>query len=227
MGRIFVMSDVHGNIDAFHKMLKLINLQKEDKLVILGDVIDRGQYGIELLQEIIHAENITMLPGNHEYMLWQTFVNKDAAEMENWIKHNHGGVTAKNLVNFLHKEEILNFISSLMETFGRTTTVNGQKFYLVHAFASTNLYNSIWCRYDNIPNQIIEDLKKQNCKMVIGHTPVFMQTKYDAIKSNGLYQILNKDNIILIDCGCSHRVPGANLACIELYSMDEYHVKTY
>ena len=65
----YVLSDIHGDQDAFDMILSMIDLQPDDHLYILGDVIDRGQYGIELLQRIRTMENCTLLLGNHEYMM--------------------------------------------------------------------------------------------------------------------------------------------------------------
>ena len=42
----YVMSDIHGNLDRFEKVLKQIDLQDDDKVYILGDVIDRNPYFI-------------------------------------------------------------------------------------------------------------------------------------------------------------------------------------
>ena len=44
------ITDKH--IEQFDTMLSLIDLQPEDHLYILGDVFDRGEHGIELLQQI-------------------------------------------------------------------------------------------------------------------------------------------------------------------------------
>lgn len=38
------MSDIHGQYDRFQNLLHQLNLQKEDKLYILGDVVDRGPH---------------------------------------------------------------------------------------------------------------------------------------------------------------------------------------
>ena len=62
----YVMSDIHGNKEAFDTVLSMINLQPEDHLYILGDVIDRGEHGIELLLRIRNMQNCTLLMGNHE-----------------------------------------------------------------------------------------------------------------------------------------------------------------
>ena len=65
----YVLSDIHGNKEAFDIILSMIDLQPDDHLYILGDVIDRGKYGIELLQQIRTMQNCTLLLGNHEYMM--------------------------------------------------------------------------------------------------------------------------------------------------------------
>lgn len=49
----YVMADIHGEIDRFHEMLEKINFSAADQLYIVGDVIDRGAEGVEILLEII------------------------------------------------------------------------------------------------------------------------------------------------------------------------------
>lgn len=46
---IYVLSDIHGNKENFDSILEKISLQPEDSLYILGDVVDRYPYGIQLL----------------------------------------------------------------------------------------------------------------------------------------------------------------------------------
>ena len=48
---IYCMSDIHGRIDLFEKMLEKINLKKGDMLYIIGDSIDRGG-GLKVLKKI-------------------------------------------------------------------------------------------------------------------------------------------------------------------------------
>ena len=66
---IYVLSDIHGRDDRFNSILKQIHLRSSDHLYILGDVIDRNDRGIRLLRRISRAKNMTMLLGNHEYMM--------------------------------------------------------------------------------------------------------------------------------------------------------------
>ena len=45
----YVMSDIHGEAARFYAMLEKIALGPEDRLIILGDVVDRGPDGVRLL----------------------------------------------------------------------------------------------------------------------------------------------------------------------------------
>ena len=65
---IYAMSDLHGCFNAYLEMLKKIDLKEEDTLYILGDVIDRGLYGIDILLDMMKRPNIKPLIGNHEDM---------------------------------------------------------------------------------------------------------------------------------------------------------------
>ena len=67
----YVMSDIHGNYENFESVMEQINLKPEDKLYVLGDVIDRHPYGLLILQKIIKMGNVQMVLGNHEYMMME------------------------------------------------------------------------------------------------------------------------------------------------------------
>ena len=62
----FVISDIHGDWNAYQSILSQINLRDEDQLYVLGDVIDRGSDGLRILRDIMKKPNMTMLSGNHE-----------------------------------------------------------------------------------------------------------------------------------------------------------------
>lgn len=77
----YVCSDIHGQFDAWLLALKKsgIQLKNGDELVILGDLIDRGQenlaclnFALELLER--YPAQVTYLMGNHEKMFLD-FVN--------------------------------------------------------------------------------------------------------------------------------------------------------
>ena len=61
----YVMSDLHGNFCAYQKMLEKIELTSEDKLYILGDILDRGPNPIKIILDLMNRPNVEILAGNH------------------------------------------------------------------------------------------------------------------------------------------------------------------
>ena len=61
----YIMSDLHGNYKAYKKMLEKIELQAEDKLYILGDILDRGPHPIKIILDLMKRQNVEILAGNH------------------------------------------------------------------------------------------------------------------------------------------------------------------
>ena len=91
----YVVSDVHGEDDRWKAMLEKIHFSAQDTLYILGDVVDRGPHGVEILQEIMRTPNMKMLLGNHEFMCLRYFA-PDATEkdIQHWNrkkKHPYAG----------------------------------------------------------------------------------------------------------------------------------------
>ena len=70
----YCVSDIHGEAARFTELLDKINFSDSDTLYVLGDVIDRGAHGVEILRRIKDTPNMQMLMGNHERMCLDTLV---------------------------------------------------------------------------------------------------------------------------------------------------------
>ena len=67
---IYVSSDWHGvELKKIIELLKKADFSDEDFLFVLGDIIDRGEHGVELIKKIMFEPNIKLIRGNHEQML--------------------------------------------------------------------------------------------------------------------------------------------------------------
>ena len=67
---IYVTSDLHGcNPKLFQQLLDSAGFGEEDFLFVLGDVIDRGEYGAELLLWLTEQPNVQLILGNHEALM--------------------------------------------------------------------------------------------------------------------------------------------------------------
>jgi len=66
--KLAVISDIHGNLEAFQEVLRDIEAQETDRTISLGDFIDYGPNSNEVTFELIH-NFIPSILGNHEYAL--------------------------------------------------------------------------------------------------------------------------------------------------------------
>lgn len=66
----YVTSDLHGMPpQTLLKLLEKVNFSDGDWLYVLGDVIDRGEHGLRLLNLLMRMSNAQLILGNHEDML--------------------------------------------------------------------------------------------------------------------------------------------------------------
>ncbi len=67
---VYVSSDWHGvPLSVIQALLCKAGFGDDDFLFVLGDVIDRGKHGIELLRWMMVQPNVELILGNHEDML--------------------------------------------------------------------------------------------------------------------------------------------------------------
>ena len=109
----YIISDIHGDKKKFLKMLNLIKFNPaQDKLYILGDVIDRGKYGIDIIEFIvpyIRQGSMVLIKGNHELFcqyylegklseqMWSAFGGEDTLRIVKLMKEDE----KKNLHAFI------------------------------------------------------------------------------------------------------------------------------
>jgi serine/threonine protein phosphatase 1 len=195
MGRLFAVSDIHGCYETFHSLLiNHIGLTKSDRLILLGDYIDRGEKSKEVIDFIIDlldtGFNITPLLGNHEEMLLETWKNQDMLPL--WLL-NSGMTTMESFgIHDIQQVEkkYLDFFLKLKyyEKAGN--------FLFVHAgfndFSSdpfSDIHGMIWeCRtsYEN------PELRAKT--IIHGHRPKMSEIILKLISENS--------KVIPIDTGC-------------------------
>ena len=214
---IYCMADLHGERDFFLRMLEQIRFSDTDHLYILGDVIDRGTGGIDLLEQIMEASNMTMLLGNHEQMCLSTLGPHNEFGARDLWRQNGGGTTYRELLyhcTHQKRNRILRFLSELPDAL--KLTVGNQKFHLVHGFPGDDHDTRIWGRVE--PDSV-SPYPDTIC--IVGHTPtVFLTGRMDEDSS-----IWHGNGIIDIDCGCGNlNAPHRCLACLRLDDMAEFYV---
>lgn len=220
---IYCLSDIHGEIDKFYKMLQLIEFSDKDTLYVIGDVIDRKPHGIDILEEIMATPNIQFIRGNHEQMCLDTFWHTASSMSYNakgvW-KNNGGSNTYRELTYVCDpadRNRILKFISEAPVSMD--IEVNGRKFHLVHGWPAYNEEDMIWGR----PQDGIGDIWEDDVTPIIGHTPTILLYP-DEGKSAPFHIYHSPFGYIAIDCGCGNATERRRLACLRLDDMKEFYV---
>jgi hypothetical protein len=78
--RTAICSDIHGNYDGLKAVLADISGQKCDRIICLGDLVDGGSQGIEVVRAIRDLR-IATVRGNHdETALWDDALPSDVRD---------------------------------------------------------------------------------------------------------------------------------------------------
>lgn len=218
----YVMSDLHGCYDKFIQMLDLINFSKQDELYILGDIFDRGEEPLKVLDYIVGHKNITFFKGNHEKMFEEAFESGDYS-----LWYYNGGQTTHNKIieeGFFKEQQIYHYVRRLplYKVIDNFILVHAGLFFpdnyntleLKDLLKKQNEEYCLWTR-DNIGCE--EQYKDYT--VIVGHTPVQSITKdYENV------EILKRDGTIYIDCGCVFGQVNGKLGCLKLDDMKEFYI---
>lgn len=75
-GRIIAIGDIHGCHQEFAELLGLLELTKDDRLILLGDLVNRGPDSCKVI-DLARAHSALCLLGNHELRLLEYRRTKD------------------------------------------------------------------------------------------------------------------------------------------------------
>ena len=230
----YAVSDIHGCFDKYKALLEKLDLGPDDRLYVLGDVVDRGPDGPKILLDMMERENVILLLGNHDeamYIVLQDLRGEDPLLLRDegalkvldaWL--SDGG--AETLVQYdeeltrSEQEKVLRYIRDARKY--ALLEINGQKHLLAHSIPEYGEY---------ILDDGMEGLDKMDFTfnetaydtcyegdviMVSGHTPTgLIDPAYAG-------RILRMNNHIAIDCGA---VFGYPLGCICLETGEEIYAE--
>lgn len=216
---IYCISDIHGEVDRFKKMLELIQFSDNDELYIIGDVIDRYPGGIDLLFDIMSYSNMHMIIGNHEQMLLDTLGPENQFGAREMWRANGGFPTYIEMTQHRTPEEhrqIISYLQGLPDHLD--IEVSGHRFHLVHGMVGDTRDIRLWDRPEKGMTAPLEGVVA-----IVGHTPTIFLNNESEDDGEPL-RIWYGNGIICIDCGCGYRVAERRLACLRLDDMKEFYV---
>ena len=87
--RIVVISDIHGNLPYLRGLLEKIHLRRDDQLVLLGDLVEKGPENLATLQYILSLRarcRLYPVLGNCDF--WHLWVDRDDPDWDrNTLSH--------------------------------------------------------------------------------------------------------------------------------------------
>ncbi len=88
-GNVWAVGDVHGYADTLLALLDSLNLSSRDRVVLLGDLVDRGPRSCEVIRIARENPQIFSVLGNHEEMMLNSFdvdnIETMTAQQTNWF----------------------------------------------------------------------------------------------------------------------------------------------
>ncbi|MDQ0268468.1 metallophosphoesterase family protein [Cytobacillus purgationiresistens] len=184
--KAFVISDIHGEVTRLTNLMQNWNVD-EMLLIIVGDLIDRGENSLKVVQKMMDlkaefGDQVIILKGNHEDMLLkylsEPLINNNALR----YFRNGGDTTAiefsgdSNIMEASYEEIArkmgtrraeVDFLQglSLYYEFGDVLFIHAGIDPALEDWRKTNPYQMVWIR--NIWNQE----NKTDKIIVFGHTP--------------------------------------------------------
>lgn len=215
MSRIYAISDIHGCFRTFYELLiGKIGLKKTDRLILLGDYIDRGDESREVVDFIIElikdGFDVRPLTGNHEQMLLKAYEDPEMIPL--WYMNSGQSTMVSFGISDIRdiKQEYLRFLKELpfYEKTGDYLFVHaGFNDHITDPFSDK--YSMVWECSPKYENPLLMD------KIIIhGHRP----KKVDYIRSI----ISSGAAVIPIDTGCVYDMSlgYGYLSALELTSME-------
>jgi serine/threonine protein phosphatase 1 len=178
--KTFIISDIHGEITQLKNILNKIDYNDNMMIILLGDIIDRGENSFETYKYIRRLKdknnNFILLRGNHEQMMIDSLLDKKVnnglynKEDAMIIWQQNGG--AKTIRDFKNNRELLVEAAKWFDNLPYIYETN--KYIFVHAgidpekrLYEQNKNDFLWIR-----NKFIKAKKFKTNKIIIaGHTP--------------------------------------------------------
>jgi predicted phosphodiesterase len=187
--RVAIISDIHGNLDAFKQVLNDIDHSDIDAVVCLGDNVGYGPEPEQVIRQVLNL-NIPCVMGNHERAV------SDRAHMD-WFNPAARKSLQKTIT--MLSEESLNYIRGM-----KSSLVIYQSRF-VHGFPpdSTDIY--LFQVPNHTLNQTFRKMKERLC--FVGHTHELKLIGFDGKVSqyipfkDGIVKHLHKDRKYIVNVG--------------------------
>jgi serine/threonine protein phosphatase 1 len=220
LGRNIFIGDIHGCAKTFEKLIEKVALTRKDRLILLGDYINKGKNSKAVLELILRLMNerfkIVALRGNHENMLSESLMfRKEVRERRAKESNAATSIPLPRELRPRSSRVLYNENGELPDSFFNLLNnmphyAEGENFFAVHAGfrcfsdgdlrAKNNIFDDrtcmLWLRNFSVDEHTHKEIFAGK-KIFIGHTP----THFDKISE----ALANNAPVICLDNGCVSR----------------------
>ena len=227
----YFCSDLHGEYEAFCRLLDKISFGGGDTMYILGDFVDKGKASLPLARLIMEEEGFKALCGNHEYYFLKHYAFC-VDEYEAGLSEDLWKSVAEYFPEARAEEmpEIADFLETLPFYFEE------KDFICVHAGLELDKNGAILPMQEQDRNYLLFDrnFKEKNVVPVNGKTVLFGHTPCSYENGTGKFIKTLKSGIYggtrLTDYSKIRLDTGAALTgmvgCLRKEDMREIYIKT-
>ncbi len=221
----WVVGDIHGCYTRFMKLLSMPIIEPDDRIILIGDIIDRGPESYKMIQwameHITEDGKYQMICGNHEDDIINCY-NYCCREYSCEDDLDISALTCTyDFDDYMFEAgfETVASIKPIVDWFSslplyKKVSIKGKQDYIIaHAWYGPKLSRDdiLWYRdVSDYTGTLTDDYVPERGEILIhGHTPTqFMWN------DNNKSDVYFRENSINIDCGCVFE--GGKLAAIRL-----------
>ena len=162
----YVISNLYGDWGRYTEILKKINFNKNDMLFVLGDIVDGGSKGIEILKDMMMRDNVYPILGDHDYIAYEVLsgileetreditapLSKDLADRCNEWSNRGGDGTLEGFAKLSDedKEAVIEYLEEF--TLYEEVEAGGMDYVLCHSMPENFMTD------DNIDDYTAEEM---------------------------------------------------------------------
>lgn len=187
--RTIAIGDVHGCAKALRTLLELVDPRPEDRVVFLGDYVDRGPDSRNVVDQILELQQrceVVALRGNHEIMLLGILMS--GLPQEVWLECG-GRATLASYGGSLRRipQRHVDFFCSLLPYFEAARDIFVHANYLPDQEMDQQPERRLY--WDHLIGELPPP-HRSGKRVILGHTP----------QATG--EVLDAGHVVCLDTGC-------------------------
>lgn len=230
----YVIGDIHNNLKKLKQILKQINITRDDELIVLGDVFDRGgetadPFGVYCALAGLQGK-CSWIRGNHDdWLANYTYEYFNTPEKKRHKLAPYGYNSFELLRQRITEVDMRN-IADLIKglPLQKELELEGKKYLFAHAMTShpdvreeDRYYMRGTMDIDSFFFEVSMDISP--CAVIRPRTALCGRRTEDIWTSPGNSIWCNdRHNVYLLDCGCGFA--GGRLACLCLETKERFYV---